>query len=59
MLRAAKRAKKSVKTKKARRRLDECEELLRERKEWLPVVDAHGVDVASDGRIYRILFFCC
>ena len=40
---------KSVKTKKTRRRLEEGEELLSERQEWLAVANAHGVDVASNG----------
>ena len=45
---AAKRAMKSVKTKKARRRLKEGEELLSEKQKWLAVADANGVDVTSD-----------
>ena len=45
----AKRAMKIVKTKKTRRRLEEGEELLSERQEWLAVAYANGVHVASDG----------
>ena len=48
-MRPAKRAMKSVKTKKTRRRLEEGEELLSERQEWLAVAYANGVHVASDG----------
>ena len=44
-MRAAKRTMKSGKAKNARRRVEEGEELLSERQEWL--ADAHGVDVAN------------